>query len=71
MTELFPVLSEVNNLRLVHPGQEIEVHLNGTRYCHGKIEQIDADLGVIWIRDTFDERKLLNASDFTFWRYVL
>lgn len=32
---------------------------------------MDADLGVVWVRDKFNERKLLNASDFTFWRYVL
>jgi hypothetical protein len=71
VTEFFPILSEVKNLRAVRPGQEIEVRFNGAPYCRGKIEQMDADLGVIWVRDTFNERRLLNASDFSFWRYVL
>lgn len=71
MSEFFPVLSEVKDLRAVRPGLEIEVRFNGAPYCTGRIEQMDADLGVIWVRKKFNERKLLNTSDFTFWRYVL
>jgi hypothetical protein len=71
MSEFFPVLSEVKDLRAVRAGVEIEVRFNGAAYCTGRIEQMDADLGVVWVRDKFNEPKLFNASDFTFWRYVL
>lgn len=71
MAEFFPLLCEVKDLQVIRPGQGIEVRFKGTPYCQGRVEQVDADLGIIWIRDELDERKPLSTSDFSFWRYVL
>jgi hypothetical protein len=70
MTESFPILSEVGDLRSLRRGQEIEVRHNKSVYAQGRIEQIDVDLGVIWMRDFFNERKMINTSDFSVWRYI-
>jgi len=71
MAAFFPHLSEVKDLNMLQTGQGIEVRLNGALFCEGKVEQMDAELGVVWVRDRFNERKLLNSPDFSFWRYVL
>ena len=71
MSEFFPLLCEVKDFRAVRPGQEIEARIGAAIYCKGRIEQMDAELGVLWIRDKYNERKLLNTADFSLWRYVL
>ncbi len=73
MTEFFPLLCvcEVKDLQVIRRGQEVEVRLNGAPYCQGRIEQVDAALGIICIRDVSNQRKLLSTSDFSLWRYVL
>lgn len=70
MTESFPILSEVGNLQSLRRGQEVEVRLNKSVYFQGVVEEIDVDLGVVWVRDSFNERKMIDASDFSVWRYI-
>lgn len=70
MTESFPILSEVGKLQSLRRGQEVEVRLNKSVYFQGVVEEIDVDLGVVWVRDSFNERKMIDASDFSVWRYI-
>ncbi|MFF2315272.1 hypothetical protein ACFVTE_03285 [Arthrobacter sp. NPDC058097] len=71
MVEFFPILSKVSNLGLVRPGDLIEAREGDTFYCQERIDVVDVDRGIIWIRRHSGHLEPLSTEHFTFWRYVI
>lgn len=71
MVEFFPIQSEVTNLKLVRPGDLIEARQGGRVFCSERIDLVDAERGIIWVRSRSGNLEPLSTRHFTFWRYVL
>ncbi|MFK0002726.1 hypothetical protein [Paenarthrobacter sp. NPDC090522] len=71
MVEYFPIESMVTNLRVIHPGEMIEARQGELVYCRERIDLIDMERGIVWVRGRSGHLEPLSTQHFTFWRYVL
>ena len=49
-------------------GDAVVAHADGVPRIEGTVEEVDATLGVVWVRDGIGERRLLLDGDFVLHR---